>query len=71
MMSARKKEKDLVLAMDILDLSFWEKFDTSLVSFDHKLINRLQLSVVELAYVLLFDVWHVKGAGVFEVLKRL
>lgn len=66
-MSARKKEKDLVLAMDILDLSFWEKFDTSLVSFDHKLINRLQLSVVELAYVLLFDVRHIGRAGVFEV----
>ena len=53
--------------MEILDLSFWEEFDTSLVSFDHKLINRLQLSVVELAYVLLFDVRHIGRAGVFEV----
>jgi hypothetical protein len=40
---------------------------TSLVGFDHELINRLQLRVVELPDLARFDVGHVRRAGVFEV----
>jgi len=41
------------------------------VSLDHELIDRLQLSVVELAHLHLLDVGHVRGAGVLEVLESL
>jgi hypothetical protein len=44
---------------------------TSLVGFDHQLIDCLQLSVVELAHLLLFNVRHVGGACVLEVFECL
>ena len=42
---------------------------TSLVGFDHELVDCLQLRVVELANLVGLDVGHVRGAGVFEVRK--
>lgn len=42
---------------------------TSLVSFDHKLVNRCQLGVVEFAHLIGLDVWHVGGARVLEILE--
>jgi hypothetical protein len=40
---------------------------TSLVGFDHELVDCLQLAVVELADLVGLNVGHVRGAGVFEV----
>ena len=39
------------------------------MSFDHQLIDRCQLRVVELADLARLDVGHVGRAGVFEVLE--
>jgi hypothetical protein len=40
---------------------------TSLVGFDHELVDCLQLGIVELADLDGLNVGHVRGAGVFEV----
>jgi hypothetical protein len=45
--------------------------NTSLVGFDHQLIDRFELRVVELAHLLLFDIWYVGRACVLEVLECL
>jgi hypothetical protein len=44
---------------------------TSLVSFDHQLIDCFQLGVVELADLVGLDVRHVERARVLEVLEGL
>jgi len=44
---------------------------TTFVSFDHQLVNRFQLSVVEAANFLGLDVRHIHGACVLEVLEGL
>ena len=44
---------------------------TALVSFDHQLIDCFQLSVVKAAHFFGFDVGHVHGACVLEVLEGL
>jgi len=44
---------------------------TAFVSFDHQLVNRFQLGVFKAAHFLGFDVGHVHGACVLEVLECL